>query len=183
MPSTAFRWPEVLRALTTDDVGLEDDVTHLGIGLQILRVNVDAAARDGLVNLPHYARDVPVDVDKASAGGARGGGCSCGKLIAPTAEPASEYSIILRTTSPPIRSWASSVEATICGVRITFGRPWSGETNRSALEAGSTGKTSIAAPASFPERIAPASASRSTTVPQRPAPSVPRSRRQRSSPN
>ena len=96
----------------------------------------------------------------------RGGSCTPGKLTAPSVEPTSEYSTSLRVTSAPMRSCASSVEPPMCGVRITLGRPCSGVTSLSLLEAGSTGNTSIAAPASLPARIAVASASRSTTWPR-----------------
>ena len=57
-----------------------------------------------------------------------------------------EWSISLRATSLPIRACASAVEPPMCGVRMTLGRPRSGDRNSSRALAGSSGKTSAAAP-------------------------------------
>ena len=54
----------------------------------------------------------------------------------------------------------------MCGVRMTLGRPRSGEKNSSRVLAGSSGKTSAAAPSRCRSRIAAASASTSTTRPR-----------------
>ena len=60
---------------------------------------------------------------------------------------------------------ASSVEPPMCGVRITFGRPRSAETNSSPAPQGSSGNTSIAAAAMWPVSM-PRRAVWSTTKPR-----------------
>ncbi len=54
-----------------------------------------------------------------------------------------------------MRSWASSVEPPMCGVRITFSRPCSGETNASAIRARLDGEDvdGRAAQLAFAQRI------------------------------
>ncbi len=66
-------------------------------------------------------------------------------------------------TKTPMFCCASSVEPPMCGVRITLRIPCSGEVNCSLLLRGSSGKTSTAAPRTFPFRRFLASASMSTT--------------------
>ena len=54
----------------------------------------------------------------------------------------------------------------MCGVRMTFGRPRSSESNSSPRPFGSSGKTSTAAPAMCPDSMCSRSASWSTTKPR-----------------
>ena len=77
------------------------------------------------------------------------GSDTSGKLTADKLEPLSEYFANLLATSKPIFSWASIVLPPICGVKITLSKPRSGDINSSLLPLGSTGNTSIAAPATF----------------------------------
>ena len=72
----------------------------------------------------------------------------------------------LPETKKPISSCASWVEPPTCGVRITLGRPRSADSNGSPCAFGSTGKTSSAAPAMWPERMCSRSATSSTTMPR-----------------
>src|SRR5918994_1810485 len=62
---------------------------------------------------------------------------------------------------------ASSVEPAMCGVRMTFFRPRSSDSNGSPAPAGSSGKTSIAAPAMCPLTMCSLSAIWSTRKPRR----------------
>ena len=69
-------------------------------------------------------------------------------------------------TKPPISSCASWVEPPTCGVRMTLSRPRSGDSKVSPWAFGSIGKTSIAAPAMWPDRMFSRSASSSMTIPR-----------------
>ena len=66
----------------------------------------------------------------------------------------------------PMLRWASIVLPPTWGVRMQLSNSRRGETNSSSLDFGSTGKTSIAAPARRFSRRAAARASMSTTVPR-----------------
>ena len=83
-----------------------------------------------------------------------------GMLTAFVTMPPSSAATICSATITPARSCASSVEAARCGVTTT----WSSSSSGPAY--GSAEKTSSAAPASFPDRIASASASSSTSAPR-----------------
>ena len=63
-------------------------------------------------------------------------------------------------------SCASSVLPPMCGVRMTLANPASGVENPSPFSAGSSGKTSTAAPPTWPLFKDAASATRSTTLPR-----------------
>ncbi|CSI55075.1 Uncharacterised protein [Vibrio cholerae] len=62
-------------------------------------------------------------------------------------EPLSEYLASLPATSMPMFSCASWVDPPTCGVKITLSNFISGDSNGSLFDAGSSGNTSIAAPA------------------------------------
>src|SRR6476661_8020633 len=70
-----------------------------------------------------------------------------GTVCEPMLVPCSRYWYSLLLTSSPIFSCASSVEPPICGVRITLGMFCNGVLKMSPFFCGSTGNTSIAAPA------------------------------------
>ena len=80
--------------------------------------------------------------------------------------PPSAKSTSLPETNSPMSCCASSVEPPMCGVRMTFSRPRSSETNSSPFPLGSFGNTSIAAPAMCPDSMFARSAAWSTTNPR-----------------
>ena len=94
------------------------------------------------------------------------GSDTSGKLTADSVEPLSEYLASLLATSRPIFSCASFVLPPMCGVKITLSKARNGLINSSSLPLGSTGKTSMAAPATFLLANASDKASISTTVPR-----------------
>ena len=83
-----------------------------------------------------------------------------GMLTAFVTSPPSRAATTCSATIRPARSCASSVEAARCGVVTTFSSP------SSSPSYGSAEKTSSAAPATLPERIASASAGSSTSSPR-----------------
>ena len=83
-----------------------------------------------------------------------------GMLTAFETSPPSSAATTCSATITPARSCASSVEAARCGVMTTF------SSSSSSPSYGSAEKTSSAAPATLPERIASASASSSTSSPR-----------------
>ena len=96
----------------------------------------------------------------------RAGTVTSGRLTLIEVPPVVTYSLSLPATYRPMLTWASWVDPPTCGVRMTFGRPWSGDTKRSPALLGSVGWTSTAAPARWPERSASARALWSKTEPR-----------------
>ena len=90
----------------------------------------------------------------------RSAASTTGMLTAFVTRPPSSAATTCSATIRPARSCASSVEAARCGVTTTSSSSSSGPVY------GSVEKTSSAAPASFPERIASTSASSSTSAPR-----------------
>src|SRR5262249_4679161 len=146
-------------------VQIQHHVADLAVRLAVLRGDIDAALRHHPGGAGATGGGGLGCAGMRGVPGGRGGRCPGGRSTAPTVEPLSEYSTNLRATSVPMRSCASSVEPPTCGVRMTLSRPCSGVASLSAFEEGSTGKTSMAAPASRLARSAAARALRFTTVP------------------
>ena len=90
----------------------------------------------------------------------RSAASTTGMLTAFVTRPPSSAATICSATISPARSCASSVEAARCGVTTTSSSSSSGPVY------GSVEKTSSAAPASLPERIASTRASSSTSAPR-----------------
>ena len=86
---------------------------------------------------------------------------SAGMLTAEVTTPPVRAAATCSATTTPARSWASEVEAPRCGVTTTPGSPKSG-----LSVTGSSGKTSMAAPARWPLPRASRRASWSTTSPR-----------------
>ncbi len=80
--------------------------------------------------------------------------------------PPVRYRVSLPATKLPISPCASWVEPPTWGVRITLSSPRSADSNGSPCALGSTGNTSRAAPAMWPERMFSRSARSSTTMPR-----------------
>ncbi len=67
------------------------------------------------------------------------GSSTCGKFTAAVVAPVLMNLISAALTSRPIASCASSVEPPMCGVRITFDSPRSGDSKPSLFVSGSLG--------------------------------------------
>ena len=146
-------------------VGVEHDIADLAIRLQILRRDVHAVARKDIVQAPKLAGQVPMHLDEARAGRARRQlhlreihgalrRAHVGIFDQLARHLRADALLRLQRRAADMRRKDDVVEAL------------QRRTKRSALDFGSTGNTSTAAPARCLSFSARASASTSYTVPR-----------------
>src|SRR5690242_6857512 len=144
---------------------VRDHVAVVVAGAQELALDVDAVVRQDAVMLASTPGTVFCRWMRRCVPGTDGS-ATFGMLTDIAVAPVSAKSASLPDTNSPMSCCASSVEPPMCGVRMTFGRPRSSETNSSPFAFGSLGKTSMAAPAMWPDSMCLRSAAWSTTNPR-----------------